>query len=511
MTHWDSSFATVCFLNKDGSKESTLRVPIEDPATTTVRRLAKDAMRRLVAVLRRKEALDLKIKIQNTFSGSEKNAKDLPFTGVSRIFVGEELLSQVDIFGRDLVCDVVRLREEIIYMRLSYNTTSTGISKGNTSIARKHAEESGKVADTSYKMQSSTNMHFFSYSEHSSAARISTSFSPPLQHSISSISRDGVGVELEPFSAINGSSVFPCGDPTSTSLVDVENFIKMSTSENNSTELNMGVLSNGENYPLIARKDEDSQNEVRLEKGSLKRGNAALVKDVQSCRPEDDGMRSEDDSEKAEEEKSIKALACPRISDADLERDACRLREDTRGRNLGWGPEAHRHFALNYVSTPQKLMRSSNKRAGKRQREVPAKPKKQKLKAVDLRAEEGLKTPLLAPTTTIPSTTEKESNPMDSTYNTPKTVAKCVSSASCEAFSPSNISRQLIFDCDKGETNEKEVDKLPSGWGCEASKYFDPRTYCDDPSKAHFCEEFRTKRIQARRQIEFPSYLAYVD
>ncbi|CCW61630.1 unnamed protein product [Phytomonas sp. EM1] len=97
--------------------------------------------------------------------------------------------------------------------------------------------------------------------------------------------------------------------------------------------------------------------------------------------------------------------------------------------------------------------------------------------------------------------------------STPRTVAKHVPAAS-GASDFSEVSRQLLFDDDEKEKEKAPsvvAAEIPSGWGSEATKFFDPTTYCDNPAKANVREEMPTQRIRARRQIELPAYLAYLD
>lgn len=108
----------------------------------------------------------------------------------------------------------------------------------------------------------------------------------------------------------------------------------------------------------------------------------------------------------------------------------------------GWGPEAYKSFAANYVSSPDRLARQLRKQ--------------RRLEAAEAKK--------AAPAASPPARAEGTSRQLG-----------------LETDSPTQ--RDTVGHCVSPIVVEDEV-PLPKGWGSEASKYFDPETYCDDPSKA---------------------------
>jgi hypothetical protein len=106
-------FATVTFTNDLDEPVHTFRVPLSE--STTVRRLAKDALQRLY---------------HSTRSTTNKDAQPSDFL-VREVRVGEH---KAEIFAQDLVLHVVAVREEKIFMKLGNKTLSSGLD-GSASTA----------------------------------------------------------------------------------------------------------------------------------------------------------------------------------------------------------------------------------------------------------------------------------------------------------------------------------------------------------------------------------------
>lgn len=104
-------FATVTFIGEDNTQGGTFRVPIS--ASTTVRRLAKDAMQRLVLSRRNLDA-----------------CSNTPAIVVTEVYVGGTgAQPKAEVFAQDCVTQVVLVKEEVIYMRLKGMSTFAAPSR----------------------------------------------------------------------------------------------------------------------------------------------------------------------------------------------------------------------------------------------------------------------------------------------------------------------------------------------------------------------------------------------
>ncbi|KAG5473329.1 hypothetical protein CUR178_03249 [Leishmania enriettii] len=104
-------FATVTFVGEDNVQGNTFRVPIS-PATT-VRRLAKDAMQRLVMSRR-----------------NLGGCSEAPAIVVTEVYVGGTgAQPKAEVFAQDCVTQVVVVKEEVVFMRFKAMSTSATLSR----------------------------------------------------------------------------------------------------------------------------------------------------------------------------------------------------------------------------------------------------------------------------------------------------------------------------------------------------------------------------------------------
>lgn len=173
-------------------------------------------------------------------------------------------------------------------------------------------------------------------------------------------------------------------------------------------------------------------------------------------------------------------------------RDAEQLRMRQR---LGWGPEAYKNFAPNYVSSPQKLMRLRTKRQ----------PVKRAKRADPGGRIVGSPSPLKMPATVAKMPVLITASPQQHLFASLKCSPKKATPAPPSPPIPSKVVRQLVFDSDLVNAAPEAVG-LPSGWGPDACKSFDPETYCDDPLKAIISPKKSGQPIRARRNVQLPWY-----
>ncbi|CAG9578574.1 conserved hypothetical protein [Leishmania major strain Friedlin] len=136
-------------------------------------------------------------------------------------------------------------------------------------------------------------------------------------------------------------------------------------------------------------------------------------------------------------------------------------------KHLGWGPEASKLFADNYVSSPEKLAR--RKRSQRRVMDESAES------AAPAGAAALPKSALKAPVS------RALQYPTADTEEGRTTVGHAVDNA-------------IVVD----ETSPAV--ELPKGWGRESLKFFDPNTYCDDPAKARLLPNMDYSRSRRHRR-----------
>ncbi|EPY17469.1 hypothetical protein STCU_10596 [Strigomonas culicis] len=99
-TNREPQFATVTLLSADESEKTTFRVPIA--ADTTVRQLAKEAMRRFVL--------------------SRRHAGGAALPAVTQVYVGgHSTQPSAELFARDVVTQVMLVKDEVVFMKLRDN------------------------------------------------------------------------------------------------------------------------------------------------------------------------------------------------------------------------------------------------------------------------------------------------------------------------------------------------------------------------------------------------------
>ncbi|EKF37859.1 hypothetical protein MOQ_001937 [Trypanosoma cruzi marinkellei] len=243
----EPQFATVSLLLGD-AVEGTFRVPITDE--TTVRRLAKDAMHRLIAR-----------------SNTARHVIPRDKISVSEVFV-KSGTDKVEIFAQDLVNQVVLVKEEVLYMRLRVRET-VAAEKGEEFLTTTASTVGATTSnfDKNGRMDSTTVQ----------AVDVHSSTEEPPQEKASKGKKNSVGTEKP----VNHTS---------------SSFVSSAAAAEEKCEVRHGKRSKQEGGEETEVKKEDVRTVAGGEKGT------------------------------------------------------------GAGRRLGWGPEAHKCFADNYIASPNRLM-----------------------------------------------------------------------------------------------------------------------------------------------------------
>lgn len=378
----DPQFATVTFVDRDDTPVGTFRVPLD--ATTTVRRLAKAAMQRLV-LMRRREGIAV---------------------AVMEVYVeGGGIQPRAEVFAQDTVLQVVSVKEEVIYMRLKEPFSHPGMTSGTApSAVTKETVTRDELSSGAAGGPETSATKPTSSAPVSAAADLTKSFPAPTEASssveVTSIEEEGE----EGQDSRKGDHLLGWGPDAHKHFA--------------------------ENYVSTPGK-----RQRRVPK-----------------------IPTAPDAKKA---KSQAEAAPPQA--AQVQRGV-----------LGWGPEASKMFPDNYVSSPDRvarLARQSRTAEVRRHRDTSA--------AAD--------PPALEAVPTAVSTSRQLEYPVNEGEGGRGTVAHTIVEEEVRAKEP-------------GEP----AAPLPKGWGKEASKFFDPSTYCDDPKKARILPNMDLSRSSRKRRPASP-------
>ncbi|RNF21343.1 uncharacterized protein Tco025E_03524 [Trypanosoma conorhini] len=314
MPSGEPQFATVSLLLAD-AVEGTFRVPITDD--TTVRRLAKDAMRRLLArysagrqVIQRE-----KISVTEVFVKSGSN--------------------RAEIFAQDLVNQVVLIKEEVLYMRLHMRErVETGTGTGDDSRATADTTDSITARRTHTGSRMDANVPY-------SADARSTSEEPPQEeqkpgdigklnkHTSSTPSAAAVPAAVKTHEEENvKGSTQEAGEGTRVK----EEGTTSAAGERKGKGTRRGLGWGPEAHKHFADNYVASPNKLMQKR--WKKGRVTTRKEPPSA------------TEKEERTEAPEKGPSPEITAVT---QACR--------GLGWGPEAGKYFADNYVASPERITR----------------------------------------------------------------------------------------------------------------------------------------------------------
>ncbi|KAG5472555.1 hypothetical protein LSCM1_03959 [Leishmania martiniquensis] len=395
-------FATVTFVGEDNVQGSTFRVPIS-PATT-VRRLAKDAMQRLVMSRRNLDG-----------------CSEAPAIVVTEVYVGGiGAQPKAEVFAQDCVTQVILVKEEVVFMRLKAMNTPAPLSR--------YTSPPPSVQQVT---EPSTCCNAAACSDHAVLPPASSSAPPSLKETVTP--KDGAET----------AAASKCSGPKTAAKHATAQ--KLTSGGAAAPPPNRRLGWGPEAYELFP---DNYTSTPGKRPRTVRSGNKTTAAPAEKwCKTESSTAAS---SRIAVEGK-----------EASLGKSA------PEGKRLGWGPEASKHFPENYVSSPEKLPRlqraqkqGANASANSAVSAPDAALTKSALKASVSRALQ------------YPTTEAEEGR---------STVGHAVDNA-------------IIVD----EASPRV--ELPKGWGRESLKFFDPNTYCDDPTKARLLPNMDYSRSRRHRR-----------
>lgn len=428
-------FATVTLVSeRDASLSSTFRVPIT--AETSVRQLAKDAMRRLV-MTRFSHAMD---------------SKELPAFLVSEVRVDGLGPHNAEIFARDLVTQVVLVREEVIYMRLQLTHRSGTHTNNEGGVPCSHSSANTLAA----------------------AAAVAAAALPSSAHTVEQLTEASTAAAVLPGPVLERA---PCPAPAlREKAVNVPRSGRKDTNVGTAAEppaaresrlATKRLREDSAAGPTEVRDGAEAQSKKPAEGESGRNRPAGWGSEAANyfpqnyCSSPERLMRKARATVKrqgarslaAEEKQSgvVKVASRPEPSSG----------RGTEGRPAGWGPEAYKSFPANYVSSPDRLAREIRKQRREEERSRRA-----------AGAGAGAGAMVAAPVAVEQGETARRLQYEDEGHR--DTVGHQVDSV---VIVEDETPKEATADT-------KAPAPLPEGWGCEATKYFDPATYCDDPRKA---------------------------
>lgn len=288
------SFATVVFVREDcdlrdvGYHVATMRVPLPSGGgcDMTVRELAKESMRRLVAKLRAAQKFAGREVAAGSGPGTTPLAAEaLPFQGVAQILVED----QAHVMGWLSAC----------------------VHEGDEVLGNGTARSTERDDDHSSSGGSSSGCVSHNTTGVASPLPSAEVFAGDRVHHVVAVSREFVVMRLRPTDAARRPPRTRPVAPAAAAAAP--------------------AAPAGESLKRPRKRSESPP----AEKSSVSSGDA------------DFSSSDEDDDDQA--------LRHATLADTDVDMVARELRE--RGKNrLGWGPDAHKNFGSNYVSSPHKLM-----------------------------------------------------------------------------------------------------------------------------------------------------------
>ncbi|RNF22180.1 hypothetical protein TcG_02280 [Trypanosoma cruzi] len=544
----EPQFATVSLLLGD-AVEGTFRVPITDE--TTVRRLAKDAMHRLIA---------------RSNTGRHVIPRDK--ISVSEVFV-KSGTDKAEIFAQDLVNQVVLVKEEVLYMRLRIReTVMAGMGEEFLTATTSTVGATTSNIDKNGRMNSTTVQTVDVHSstgeppqeKASKGKKNSVATEKPIEHTSSSFLSSGAAAG-ERCKAQNGKRAKQEGrEETEVKKEDAGTVAGGGNGKGTGRGLGWGP----EAHKCFADNYITSPNRL-MQKSRAKR--EVTAKKATTPVTKLKGKRKLPEKEPSPE---VDAVTQPK-------------------RRLGWGPEAEKYFPDNYVASPDRIARlkRQEKRMQEKKKKEEEEAAREERKKKEKEEEEAKmrKKNAASSAPTFPSivqslekrlnenqhrgtspdcistvTTRKIKGGTSEGDREPRTAPTALAVAStphqnhgnaCRRSTGSNLSRkrrlgeigedgsalfpivverQLSFEAAEetftthtpkeqstrqlleggtavGEPQQKAP---PQGWGKEATRYFDVETYFDDPSKARLSAEILARPIRARRDVVLPYYFSAI-
>ncbi|KPI86160.1 hypothetical protein ABL78_4782 [Leptomonas seymouri] len=334
-------------LGGSGAIESkTMRVPITPQ--TTIRELAKGAMARYIFSLRRSAKSSDLVARQLCRTGIVvTDVHLLSVTGTTQLenVPDGSLTTQgnasrlppcrIELFSDDCVMQVVQVRNEVVYMRF-----------------RAATESSRKIKSAQLEAATAANS--------SKRARKDTTEGDSIRMGSSQLAHSEV--QQVP-SARNGTVMAAENSVASPLTTDDDDVCVNRAAE----EASKGEISMSMPLPLLgpaAAALNDGANAFETTHQALTRPNARRSPTSPSRTSseeddgDDDGTSASSESDDSEEEQQ------------NIARSIATLRQDET-RRMPWGPDAYKHFATNYVNSPQKIM-TGRYSCFKRQRRPPS-------------------------------------------------------------------------------------------------------------------------------------------
>lgn len=438
-------FATVVFTNESDETVHTCRVPLSE--NTTVRRLAKDALQRLYHSTR----------------NTNKEAQPSDFV-VSMVQVGEP---KAEIFGHDLVAQVVSVREEKVFMKLGNKALActSGVEGGSSSTVNSTAAAASSLSSATPLAPSVAAAPLPTLSANTtSISPVAVSISPQLdshQHhggggasmpllesersmdltsTVPSTSRQlrPAGSMMEPATAASSFAAPHC------SIQDPPHYRKLQAPPTMRSTAATFVRSPSParvETPKVASSPSRAGNAARkkpVDSPAVQTVSKKLAVAVPRTSPKKNRLDGEQTTPEAFRVVNTENLTA---------REAARLKQKkSSDSNLGWGSDALANFPSNYLSNPDDV--------------------KKRLSA--------------------------------------RTAGSAVAR---EVFgSVSDDDRddraKIVFDSpiDVDALSPIEAER-PKGWGAEATRFF-PATYASDPTKAKLSEAEMNEPRRSRRRTE---------
>ncbi|KPA83471.1 hypothetical protein ABB37_03089 [Leptomonas pyrrhocoris] len=425
----EPQFATVTFVGEDNVPGSTFRVPL--CSTTSVSRLAKDAMKRLVLS-----------------RPSEDRHRQFPAIVVTEVYVGGTgTQPKAEVFAQDVVLQVVRVREEIIYMKLRTSPSSAVPSRRPSPPPLSEATQRSTVADANVDATASGDP-----SETAVARQNEDAKKDSKESAAAAASGHSSAVQAQPPVSREGSAA-PATRPTSSAITEVKK------------EATQPVAASG---TAVAHPKRPGWGPEAYEHF------ADNYVSTPGKRPRHDVRRLAAAATAAERHDTKKTKAEPKSKPTETTTTTTANEQETM-RGLRWGPEASKSFPSNYVSSPEKLARL----ARQQQRRIASKETAQSAAAPPPTAPEpkaGVARELVYPVeqqevgrTTVGHPVERE-----------------------------------VITVEEDTASATPAVGLPKGWGAESLRYFDPNTYCDDPKKARLMPNMDLSRSIRQRRPASP-------
>ncbi|GET90945.1 hypothetical protein, conserved [Leishmania tarentolae] len=419
-------FATVMFIGEDSTQGNTLRVPIS--TSTTVRRLAKDAMQRLVLSRRNVEG-----------------CINTPALVVTEVYVGGTgAQPKAEVFAQDCVTQVVLVKEEVIYMRLR------GMSM--LSAPSQHASLPPPPQQTNGF--SATCGAIAACSDHDAQPTVSAA-SPSLKESSKWKNEAESATEVK------------CSSPkTSAPLQEEAKAAATHAMSQKRPRTGAAVAAASTmSEPLVTKADEAPRRRLGWGPEAYE-----LFPDNYMSTP---GKRPRTvRSEKKPTAQTAKCFKTESSSATVASTKAGCVEESSdkqapADKHLGWGPEASKLFADNYVSSPEKLARLQ----------------RSKRRATHASMERAAPARAAAPTKSAPKAP----------------VCRALQYPTVDTEEGRTTVGHVVDDAIVVDETSPTVE-LPKGWGRESLKFFDPNTYCDDPAKARLLPNMDYSRSRRHRR-----------